>query len=237
MITIKKHIPNTITCLNMFSGCMATYFAFSGEFTVTLIFILLAAVFDFCDGMAARALKAYSPIGKELDSLADMISFGLAPGALVFTFLSYTANKGYAIDGYLPFVGFLITVFSGLRLAKFNIDERQTTSFIGVPTPANAIFWAGLLFSYYDVLREGYLPYIVAVWGVVMAFLLIAEIPLFSLKFHNLKWQDNKVRYVFLIGCVVLLILFRQDALMWIILWYLVLALSVLLIPAKRNSK
>jgi len=138
---IKKHIPNSITCLNLFSGCVAVFLAFKGNYEGAIIAILLAAVFDFFDGFAARLLKAYSPMGKELDSLADMVSFGVAPGAIVFSLLSETN-----VCEWLPFLAFLIPVFSGLRLAKFNIDERQTTSFIGLPTPANAIFWAGLAF-------------------------------------------------------------------------------------------
>ena len=123
---MKKHIPNFITCLNLFSGCVAVYLAFNGHHEGAFIAIMLSAVFDFFDGFASRLLKAYSPMGKELDSLADMISFGLAPGAIVFSLLSTTG-----VGEYLPFVAFLIPIFSGLRLAKFNIDDRQTSSFIG----------------------------------------------------------------------------------------------------------
>jgi len=140
---MKKHIPNFITCLNLFSGCVASYLAFKGNYQGAFVAILFAAVFDFLDGFAARLLKAYSPMGKELDSLADMISFGLAPGAIVFSLLTDTG-----INEWLPFAGFLIPVFSGLRLAKFNIDDRQTSSFLGLPVPANAIFWAGIVYSF-----------------------------------------------------------------------------------------
>lgn len=221
---MKKHIPNTITCLNLFSGCIATYFAFSGIYDITLLFILFAAVFDFCDGMAARALKAYSPKGKELDSLADMISFGLAPGAMVFTFIANNAHNGLWIDGYLPFVGFLMTVFAGLRLAKFNIDERQTSSFIGLPTPANALFWGGLFYAYYDTLQA--VPYWITALALVMGVLQIVELPLFSLKFHSLKWRENQIRYLFLGGCIILLAVFRLKAFAWIIIWYLAIAIG-----------
>jgi CDP-diacylglycerol--serine O-phosphatidyltransferase len=141
---IKKHIPNFITTLNLFSGCVAVYLAFEGNYQGAFVAILLSAVFDFFDGFAARLLKAYSPMGKELDSLADVVSFGVAPGAMVFSLL---ATAG--MNEWLPFIGFLIPVFSGLRLAKFNIDDRQTSSFIGLPVPANAIFWAGLIFHFH----------------------------------------------------------------------------------------
>ena len=142
-----SHIPNFITSLNLFSGAMAVYFAFQANYELVLILVLLAAVFDFLDGFAARLLKAYSPMGKELDSLADVISFGMAPGAVAFSLL-----RASELPEWAAFAGFIIPVFSALRLAKFNIDERQTTSFIGMPTPANAIFWIGLGYSYNESL-------------------------------------------------------------------------------------
>ncbi|MDR1698827.1 MAG: CDP-diacylglycerol--serine O-phosphatidyltransferase, partial [Prevotellaceae bacterium] len=138
MRTIIKQIPNTITCLNLLAGCMACVVAFYGEYGLAAYVIALAAVFDFADGFAARFLNAYSPLGKELDSLADMVSFGLAPAIMLFSFLAQH-------DFLLALVAFLLTIFSALRLAKFNIDKRQTDSFIGLPTPANAFFWAFLL--------------------------------------------------------------------------------------------
>ena len=216
-MNIIKHIPNTITCLNLFSGCIAVVFAFSARFDVALLFMILAAVFDFMDGLAARALQAYSAIGKELDSLADMVSFGLLPGVIVYVYLS-----GHLLNPYLPFVAFLIPVFSALRLAKFNLDERQTTSFIGMPTPANALFWGGLMYAYASFLQ----PYIygIIVLAVLMSLFLVAEFPLFSLIFKNLSWQDNKLRFVFLAGCIVLLALFLEKALCWLIVWYVFLS-------------
>lgn len=214
-MNIIKHIPNTITCLNLFSGCIAVVFAFSARFDVALLFMILAAFFDFMDGLAARALKAYSAIGKELDSLADMASFGLLPGVIVYVYLSEHLQ-----NPYLPFVAFLIPVFSALRLAKFNLDERQTTSFIGMPTPANALFWGGLMYAYATFLP----PYIIMVLAVLMSLFLVAEFPLFSLKFKNLSWQDNKLRFVFLVGCIILLAVFLQKALCWLIVWYVFLS-------------
>ena len=140
---IKKHIPNTITCLNLISGCIATYWAFQGDYQLALLFIVIGAVFDFFDGMSARLLHVSSDIGKELDSLADDITFGFAPSAIVFSFLS----SFHIHLPLVPFLAFVIAAFSALRLAKFNLDERQTLGFIGLPTPANALFWGALIVS------------------------------------------------------------------------------------------
>jgi len=220
---MKKHIPNFITCLNLFSGCVSTYLAFKGNYQGAFAAILLAAVFDFLDGFAARLLKAYSPMGKELDSLADMVSFGLAPGAIVFSLLTETA-----INEWLPFFGFLIPVFSGLRLAKFNIDDRQTTSFIGLPVPANAIFWAGLVYSFPALLLNN-------VWALILligvfCFFLVSEIPMFSLKFKNIAWKENQTQYLFLIGCAAILAVFGTSAFAIIIGWYLVMSIGSVLL-------
>jgi CDP-diacylglycerol--serine O-phosphatidyltransferase len=210
-------IPNFITSLNLFSGCIAVYLAFNGNYQGTFIAILVAAIFDFLDGFAARMLKAYSPMGKELDSLADVISFGMAPGAIVFSLLTKLN-----INEFLPFLAFLIPVFSGLRLAKFNIDERQTTSFIGMPTPANAIFWGGLAFSYSTFLIEN--GWILIVLTILFSYLLVAEIPMFALKVKNLAWKYNQTQYLFLIGCIVILVFFQLNAFAPIIGWYILLS-------------
>jgi CDP-diacylglycerol--serine O-phosphatidyltransferase len=195
---IKKHIPNTITCCNLVSGCIATTFAFAGNPKMAMFWIIMGAVFDFFDGMVARLLKVSSPIGKELDSLADDVSFGLAPGVAVYSYLFGCPAVPWA---WLPFVGFLLSVFSALRLAKFNIDERQTTSFIGLPTPANAIFWMFTVasLSHYHLLlgRSGVLTMVIAV--LVFSWLLVSEVPMFSLKFHDFTMKNNTVRYLFLL--------------------------------------
>jgi CDP-diacylglycerol--serine O-phosphatidyltransferase len=214
---ITKHIPNTITCLNLFSGSMAVYYAFLGNYELVFALVLLAAVFDFFDGFAARLLKAYSPMGKELDSLADMVSFGLAPGAVAFSLLRQTA-----FPEWLAFAGFIIPVFSALRLAKFNIDERQTTSFIGMPTPANAIFWVSASYSFSGLLVAN--SWAILVLIVLMSGLLVAEIPMFSLKFKNFTWKSNQLQFVFLGVCIVLIALLLEKAFAPIILWYLLLA-------------
>ena len=217
---MKKHIPNFITCLNLFSGCIAAYLAFKGNYQGAFIAILLASVFDFLDGFAARLLKAYSPMGKELDSLADMVSFGLAPGAIVFSLLSETG-----LNEWLPFLGFLIPVFSGLRLAKFNIDDRQTTSFIGLPVPANAIFWAGLVYSFSPFLLDT--VWLLFILIIVFSYLLVSELPMFSLKFRNVSWSDNQTQYIFLIGCVAILGYFQTSAFSIIIGWYIASSIGI----------
>ncbi len=144
---MKKHIPNSITCCNLISGCIATAFAFTGEAKIALLWIIIGAVFDFFDGMTARLLHVSSPIGKELDSLADDITFGVAPSTIIFTQLQLMSYPEFLepLRPYLPFVAYIMAAFSALRLAKFNLDERQALGFIGLPTPANALFWGSLL--------------------------------------------------------------------------------------------
>ncbi len=210
---IRKHIPNFITCLNVVSGSVAVILAVKGQLSIAVIFIFAAAIFDFLDGMAARLLKAYSPIGKELDSLADMISFGLAPGMLMMVMLEYSLfGINVRADSFASISvweiicissSLLIPVASALRLAKFNVDTRQTNSFIGLPTPANAIFIAALAliieFGKYEIIDNFILqPLVLVVISIGMSLLLVSEIPMFSLKFKTLKWIDNKVRFIFL---------------------------------------
>ncbi len=223
-----KGLPNFITCLNLFSGCIAVLLAFKGNYQGAFIAMLVAAVFDFFDGFAARMLNAYSPMGKELDSLADVISFGLAPGIIVFSLLT-EAN----INEWLPYVAFLIPVFSALRLAKFNIDERQTSSFIGMPTPANAIFWGGMAFSFSVFLVAN--VWVLIVLTVLFSYLLVAEIPMFALKVKNLKWKDNQAQYIFLIGCMLIFGFFQLNAFAIIIGWYILLSLILYIIKPKSN--
>ncbi|WP_321299841.1 CDP-alcohol phosphatidyltransferase family protein [Marinifilum fragile] len=239
-MSIVKHIPNTITCLNLFSGCTASLLAVEGHLELAATLVLVASVFDFMDGLAARALKAYSPMGKELDSLADMVSFGLTPGLIAFGYLKIAILGDASVD-FNPdelsisqmailLSAFIIPVFSALRLAKFNVDERQAASFVGVPTPANAMFWASiplvLYFGDYPFIQEWLSnPAIIIVAIVITSLLLTAEIPMFALKVKNLSWQDNKIRYLFLMSLVLLAVLVKWLVIPLVIFVYLLFSM------------
>ena len=203
---MKKHIPNTLTCCNLLSGAVAVVMAFEGQFTLAFLLIILGALFDFCDGASARLLGVSSPIGKELDSLADLITFGLAPSMMLVQAIRLnTVNSTYDW-GYWSLVGLLMAAFSALRLAKFNVDERQTTSFIGLATPANALFWASLLADWPKLASYAeWVPFAIVAMMQISCWLLVSEVPFFSLKFHDFSWRENRVRYIFLIGCVLLI--------------------------------
>ncbi|KAA6316259.1 CDP-diacylglycerol---serine O-phosphatidyltransferase [termite gut metagenome] len=225
---IVRGIPNTVTCLNLFSGCIACVMAFEAQYEWAAIFIVLSAIFDFFDGMLARLLKVYASIGKELDSLADDISFGMAPALILFSLLKEVSYPDYlsGLKDYIPYLAFLIAVFSALRLAKFNVDKRQTSSFIGLPTPANALFWASAVVGFHRFLVSPAFNvlYLLAL-VLVFSWLLVAEIPMFSLKFQNLSWKDNKVSFIFLAVCIPLLVLLRTGGLAAITGWYILLSI------------
>ena len=232
---MKKLVPNIITCCNLLSGALAVTLAAEGLFHCAFGMILLGAIFDFFDGMSARLLKVNNPIGKEIDSLADVITFGLAPSVMLMQAIRLaTENSNYAW-GWWSAVALIMAAFSALRLAKFNIDERQTSSFIGLATPANAIFWGALIAAFPDMASWAqFMPWAMLAVMAVSCWLLICELPLFSLKFKNLSWQDNKVRYIFLIGCVLIIALcctYAAARANWhyamfsgtgIILWYII---------------
>jgi len=201
-MTLKKHIPNTITAMNLLCGVIAVIFTFSGRLDIAFYLMLLAAVFDFCDGLAARALGAYSPMGKELDSLSDMVSFGVLPALMLHTLMR---QSGCPLSCPLVWVPLLIAVFSGLRLAKFNIDERQTCSFIGLATPACAII-CGSLACLVTLRSEFFLSqwvlssaWVIPALAVVLSLLLVSEIPMFSMKIAPGHKLLNAPRVIFLI--------------------------------------
>ena len=220
---ITKHIPNTITCCNLLSGCMAVLYAFQADAWHTLLWVVAGALFDFCDGLSARLLKAYSPIGKELDSLADLVTFGMAPAMLCLMTLRGFDYPCSALASAFPYIGLVLVVFAALRLAKFNTDERQTTSFLGLAVPANALFWCGLF--QIELTALPYAPWIIGALAILFALLMVSEIPMFSLKFKTLKWADNKVRFIFLLVSLVILVLLRQKGLSAVIGWYIILSI------------
>lgn len=225
---IKRHIPNAITCCNLISGCTAIVFALYGQPTMALLFIVIGALFDFCDGFAARLLKVSSPIGKELDSLADVVTFGVAPSAMLYNhLLQMDLHAAYpaALASVLPFVAFVMAAFSALRLAKFNLDERQTTSFLGLPTPANALFWVSLLiWIKQQPAMPQYVEWMLLALMVVSCWLLVSEVPMFALKFKHKGWTGNELRYGF--------ILLSAAVIIWagpIYAWAVIISLYVII--------
>ena len=281
---IKKNIPNLFTSANLFSGCLGIVFAFQGNLVWTAYMVGIAAVMDFLDGFVARLLKVHSEIGKQLDSLADMVTFGVVPGVVMFHLLQQSFYYGLFLEYWegkspenfnsvwydtnridlIPYLGFIITVFSAIRLAKFNIDTRQSDSFIGVPTPANSIlicsiplilyfgdeagryFMQTQVFNFsmeknpldiWETLKAktpGFLSWqsrllfnrnFLVVLTLIMSYLLVAELPLFALKFKNFGWADNKLRFIFLGLSLAMLIIFQYLGIPFIIVLYVLLSL------------
>lgn len=237
-INIKRHIPNFITSMNLLSGCISMVLAFEGYLLIAVYLIFLAAIFDFLDGMTARLLKSYSAVGKELDSLADVLSFGVAPSVIVFHLMKLALFGSVdmpaienlsAYEIFFLLLPFFIAILSGVRLAKFNVDERQSESFIGLAVPANAMFFVSLyLIVYYSakttlvglILNE----YFLGALSVLFSLLLVSEFPMFSLKVKSLGYKGNKIRYLFLVLSAILLILLHSIAIPAIIILYILLS-------------
>ncbi len=242
---MKQWIPNSITLLNLLCGCIAALFAFTDDLITAGIFVAIGIFFDFFDGLAARFLKVSSELGGELDSMADLITSGLVPGIVMFQLLNDALGVNLIEDGtafklgmneyaishpYVALLGFLITAASALRLARFNLDTRQTDSFIGLPTPANAIFIISLgiiaqntdIDWIYSILDN---PYILTAITLFSCFILNAELPLFALKFKNFGFKGNEIRWIFLAVSVVLILLLQLYAVPCIILIYVFMSL------------
>ena len=230
---MKKHIPNLITCLNATAGTLAIFMVMYKQIELAAMLILLAMIFDFLDGLAARLLKVTSEMGKELDSLADVISFGVAPAILAYFLILDTLPGGDIIHfsewtlllKIMLFCPLVIPAFSAYRLAKFNLDTRQTSSFIGMPTPANALFWVCLVFGkiyapeiYNDLFAN---PYVLGLSSLILSVLLISELPMFSLKISGFGWKANKIRYNYIVCLIVLVIIWREAAILSIIPTYI----------------
>lgn len=237
-MSIKRHIPNAVTCCNLFSGCIACVMAFKGAFDLAMLFIVLGAVFDFFDGMTARLLHVSSPLGVQMDSLADDVTFGFAPATIVFCYMQnaivYPSCLG-TLSGIIPYAAFAIAVFSACRLAKFNVDKRQTNTFIGLPTPANALFWSSLITG-----AGGWISNFGFAWLVMLgliclfSFFLVSEIPMFSLKFKDLSWRNNRIRYIFILVSLPMLPL-GFLAPVAIISWYLLLSIALFVKSSKNR--
>jgi CDP-diacylglycerol--serine O-phosphatidyltransferase len=214
---MKKHIPNALTCANLLSGCIGIVFAFKGDLTIAAYAVLMSGIFDFFDGFSARLLHVKSEIGKELDSLADMVSFGFLPGVVMFQLIAQSDHT----TGYMPYVAFLITIFSALRLAKFNIDTRQTEDFIGLNTPMNTLFIVSLPFIKNDHPEIINSTLVLVGLTILMSWLLVCEIKIFSLKFGSLNWKDNKVKFIFLIISAVLIAFLKFAAIPIVLILYI----------------
>lgn len=214
---IKKHIPNVLTAANLFSGCIGIIYAFNGELKTVAFFVILSGIFDFFDGFVARLLNVKSEIGKQLDSLADVISFGFLPAMVVYKLLSLSGNE------YLPYIAFLITVFSALRLAKFNIDERQQEDFIGLNTPMNTFFIISLpyLADRFELITN---PIFLIAITIITSLLLVSEIKLFSMKMTGLSWKINKYKFIFLILSVLSLVFLQFAGLPIVLVLYIILS-------------
>jgi len=271
-LKIKSHIPNALTCGNLLCGCLGIIRVFEGDLLLSCYLVGLALIFDFLDGFAARLLKVSSPVGKDLDSLADLVTFGVLPGILMYKLIdlsyvysftkSLSANEHFTLGGMempyssnnlLKYVGLVIPVFSAIRLARFNNDTRQSESFIGLPTPANAIIITGFCFLIcklhlnlsdantmlelearfqathfvrglvvFNLLGS---PVLLCAVSVALSFLLVSGIPMFSFKFKNFSWKNNRIKYVYLVSCLALIFLLGYSAIPLVIVLYLVLSI------------
>ena len=247
-MNIKKHIPNFITLLNLFCGCLAVIFAVKNQLEIAAFFVILGIFFDFFDGLAARLLKVQSELGLQLDSLADMVTSGVVPGIVMYQLLNRALNIHEKVnDGHswsdtwhwfenevhlLPLIGLFITLASAYRLAKFNIDENQTSSFIGLPTPANTLLIISLplilayqVNSTVDVHAIILNKWFLIVMTILSSYLLNAKIPLFALKFKNWSFKDNMIKYIFIIISALLLVFLQFIAIPMIIILYVLISL------------
>jgi CDP-diacylglycerol--serine O-phosphatidyltransferase len=263
-MSLKKHIPNALTCCNLLCGCFGIILTFEKDLISAFYFVIIAAILDFFDGFAARMLKVSSPIGKDLDSLADMVTFGVLPGFVMYQMIYFSMQTSFIsysnqINGeglpapyalVYPLVAFLLPVFSALRLAKFNHDTRQADGFIGVATPANTLLISSLGYIQ-NRMEAGDLPsfikdglihelltnvYALSSFTVFMSFLMVAEIPMFALKFKHFGWNGNKLRYTLLISATLLLILFQLSAIPFIIFLYILLSVINNIITRKKQT-
>lgn len=232
-MNIKKHIPNTITLLNLFCGCIAVVFVSKDQFEMAFFFVCLGIFLDFFDGFFARLFKVSGPLGLQLDSLADMVTSGLVPGFVMFKMMQ--SSSIYMSEGwlqYFPYLGFIITLGSCFRLAKFNIDTRQTDSFIGLPTPANALFilslplvlehYSGESLMVLEILTEKWVLLLISLFS---AYILNAEIPLFSLKIKKFNFKDNALQVIFLVSSVLFLVFLDYLAIPLVIIFYVLLSI------------
>lgn len=236
-----RHLPNLMTLANLFCGCLAIVSIFNGELTTASTFIFIAALLDFGDGFVARKFNAFSELGKQLDSLADMVSFGLVPGLMLYTIFVVGGIK-FDYDPTFMMIGqyfmFMVTIFSCLRLAMFNIDTRQTSYFIGVPTPANTLMIISLPLilsnDTWGLSEYIYHPIFLIIFAGISSYLLVAELPLFALKFKSFAWNVNKGPYLLLIMSALSILLLKFAAAPIILIFYVIL--SLIFPPHKKTT-
>lgn len=229
---MKKHLPNFLTSCNLICGCLGIVFVLEGRGVPAAYLVWLACVFDFFDGFAARLLKVHSPVGKELDSLADVISFGVLPALVMYKMIGASSSSVI-----LPYFGFMIAVFSALRLAIFNVDETQSDSFKGLNTPANTLFITSLPLLSDHVGTWLYQPVVLVAITFIFSLLLVSRIEIFALKFKNFSWQENKLRFTFLLLSVLLLVSLQILAIPIIIILYIVLSLIDNTVRDRKSLK
>ena len=237
---MKKEIPNLLTLGNLLAGCIGLWFVMQGDLVSASYCIFISLVCDFFDGFLARALQAYSDLGKELDSLADMVSFGVLPAFILFALVEQSCGTQCTVGlfgFYKPFMVFALAWMSAYRLAKFNIETRQSDQFIGVPTPANGLFIASLPLIIH--FQPEYSAYILSfkgllIYAIVMSYLLVCELPLLAFKFKTWDWKSNQVKFIFLIFCIAALVMLKFAAIPVLVITYILLSgLIFLLNPNK----
>jgi CDP-diacylglycerol--serine O-phosphatidyltransferase len=228
---VLRHLPNALTSGNLLCGCFGILFALRYQLEAAAYCVWLACLFDFLDGFAARLLNVSSPIGKELDSLADMVSFGVLPAMVMYTLLGSAV-----VNPQVAYTAFLIAIFSALRLAKFNVDERQTDSFIGVPTPANALFITSLVFLPAPLNQWVSNSTFLVLISIVFSFLLVSPFELFALKFKNFSWRSNQVRFLFIGVSFLIFALLKQSSIPFIILFYILFSLLLRVFSSKKQK-
>jgi len=228
MQRIKQLIPNTLTSFNLLSGCIGIVLAFDNQLEYAAAMIWLAGLFDFLDGFSARILKVSSEIGKQLDSLADMVTFGVLPAIILYHMIFNAQDVESLGATYLPYIAFITTIFSAVRLAKFNIDTRQSDTFIGLPTPANAICVSAFPFIAQTgkLLSNEQLVIVLVIYILVISWLLVAEIKMLALKFTSFGWSGNQARWIFIGLSLVLVVIFQVMAIPLVIGIYVVTSIA-----------
>ncbi len=216
-----KHIPNLFTSLNLLSGCVGIVFVTSGKLESAAYFVWTGAFFDFLDGFTAKLLKVESPVGKEHDSLADMVTFGVLPSFVIFKLLERNGPE------WVSYLAFLIAIFSALRLAKFNVDTKQREVFVGLPTPANALFFTGLMFTNANYIGNAISGYpVLLIITLIFSLLMVSPIKFIALKFSHTNWNGNEMKIVFLPGALAITLLLGIHSISLVVLWYIAISLA-----------